>query len=123
MKKLIIIAMALFTLIAMSATSWAAEEEILGTVKSVTIKPNSNGEEFVRIIVNMQRSISGTAYVIGVPVIAHQGTATPEAFETAKTLQAGNTVKLIGQKRMYEGRDYYNLIKFASEAPKTAATE
>lgn len=85
-----------------------AEDMVLeGKVESAVTKLDKNGNEYTRIIVMEEKSLQGISYQVGTPVMVFG-----EETQTAKQLNDGDTFKCIAQKRPYQGRDSYTVIKF-----------
>lgn len=93
--------------VGIAVTGWALEQVSEGTVVSVTPQLDKNGNENVRIIVNMKRSLQGEDYETGYAWMAFGDLAEP-----AKAYTEGQAIKAITQTRFYEGGESFTIIKF-----------
>lgn len=84
-----------------------AEDVLLNArIQDVAIALDKNGKQYVRIIVNEERSLKGIAYEVGVPVLGFGGHA-----EKAKRLKKGDTLKAICDRKESQGRVTYFILK------------
>jgi len=86
----------------------ASAQDVLLTAKiqDVVLALDKNGRQYVRIIVNEERTLKGIAYEVGVPVMAFGS-----HVEKAKTLKKGETLKAICDRRESQGRVSYTILK------------
>ena len=92
-----------FTLIGMAS---AAETILEAKVTSVVTNLDKNGNEYTRLIVDVDRKIQGVNYTVGTPAMAF-GSLNAEA----KEMKAGDTLKCIASERQYQGRTSFTIIK------------
>ena len=84
-----------------------AEDVLLNAkIQDLSIALDKNGKQYVRIIVNEERSLKGIAYEVGVPVLGFGGHA-----EKAKILKKGDTLKAVCGRRESQGRVTYFILK------------
>lgn len=94
--------------IAFSATPAMAEDVILETtVDSVTLTNDKNGNPYVRVIISEIRTLNGMEYTATVPVMFFGDTATDQV----KALAKGDQVKILVNKRIYQGNHSYTARK------------
>ena len=108
MNKLFTIILVLALLAPMSAL--ALEEVLEGQVNGVTTALDKNGDEYVRLIVQFDRTLNGEPYSVPLPVMAFS--SNPTALADAKLVTEGQTIKAIVQKSLYNGRESYSIVKF-----------
>jgi len=88
-----------------------AEDLILeGTVDSVTIAFDKNGNEYVRVIITETRTLQGVTYEAGTPVMFFGDLA-----EKGKALQKGDKFKAVADKRLWNGRLSYTVRVLLNE--------
>ena len=75
-------------------------------VQDVAIALDKNGKQYVRVIVNEQRTLQGISYEVGVPVMAF-GSHVKEA----KGLKKGQTLKAICERHEAKGKVSYTILK------------
>ena len=92
-----------FTLIGMAI---AGEQILSAKVTSVTTNLDKNGNEYTRLIVDVDRKIQGVSYTVGTPAMAF-GSLNAEA----KTMAVGDTLNCIASERQYNGRTSFTIIK------------
>jgi len=84
-----------------------AEDVLLNArIQDVAIALDKNGKQYVRIIVNEERSLKGIAYEVGVPVLGFGGHA-----EKARSLKKGDTLKAVCDRKESQGRITYFILK------------
>jgi len=98
--------LAVLTLIALVPFATAAPQIITGKATNVGTFLDTNGQTYVRIIIQETRSLDGIEYSLEVPAMAFGNAA-----ETAKSVKAGDTVKMIASPREFEGRSSYTVHK------------
>ena len=76
-------------------------------VDSAVTKIDKKGNEFVRIIFTEQRSIDGIEYPAGTPLMAFGDMVTK-----AKALKSGDTINVIADRTVYQGRVSYSIRTF-----------
>ncbi len=102
-QKMILLLVILFLL-----PSAAFAEDVLLTAKiqNVTLARSKNQKQYVRVIVNEERTLQGIAYEAGVAVFAFGN-----QVEKAKTLKSGQTLKAICQRRKNKDTVSYIILK------------
>ena len=75
-------------------------------IQSATEATTRNGIPYTRVIIEENREKDGIQYTAGVPAMFFGDMASVGAG-----LKAGDTVKFIGNKRSYQGRDSYTVLK------------
>jgi hypothetical protein len=98
----------LAAILAMFLPATAPAEDVLlnARIQDVAIALDKNGKQYVRIIVNEERSLKGIAYEVGVPVLGFGGHA-----EKARSLKKGDTLKAVCDRRESQGRVTYFILK------------
>ncbi|MCG7851409.1 MAG: hypothetical protein MIO92_02700 [Methanosarcinaceae archaeon] len=84
----------------------AAESLIDLKVTDKVIAMDKNGNEYVRLIVGETKSIQGVSYEVGVAAMAFGQTV-----DAAKTVNVGDNLKAIVNKRTFNGRESYTILK------------
>ena len=94
------------------ATAVTQAEDVVfeGKVTKVSTHLDKNGSQYTRIIAEEARSINGTSYIASVPVMCFGDVA-----KEGKAYTAGNTVRVIADKRMYQGRVSYTARVFLTD--------
>ena len=105
MKKLFA-SIAVLTMLITAGICLGAEELVTGQVTDVVRAVDQNGQSYTRLIVTFQRKLQGTDYEVGLPVMGFGDQAEPAA-----QLVAGDTLKAICSKRMFQDRESYTIIK------------
>jgi hypothetical protein len=104
LKMLMLAILVCFTLTVPAAM---AEDVILDTkIDSVTSALDKNGAPYIRVIVTESRSLKGIAYEATVPVMFFGSTVSQ-----AKVLVEGDNVRILANKRMYQGNASYTARK------------
>ena len=105
MHKFASIAVMLVLALALSLPAYAQDEIKAWKIDSVTIAKDRNGADYVRFIVTEQRSLNGVKYDRSVPVMAFG-----ETVKKAKTMKAGQTLKAVVSKRIFQERESYTIL-------------
>jgi len=103
-KWILGVAVLLAIMVAMPAI--AAEEVINLPITGKVVAPDRNGNEYVRLIVAEKKSLQGVEYDVGTAAMAFGDTV-----EAAKALNIGDILKAIVQKRVFNGRESYTVLK------------
>jgi len=85
----------------------AADKIISTTIDQSVTAIDKNGAEYVRLIINEDRTLQGVKYQMGVPVMAFGS-----LVEKAKAFQPGDTLKAIVSSKEYKGNTSYSVIAF-----------
>ena len=80
-------------------------------ITSAVQKIDKNGKPYIRFIVSENRTIQGVTYPADIPVMAFG----PLADERAKALKAGDTLSAVVKGRIYQGNEYYTVIKWLAQ--------
>ena len=108
MKKLITLAILGMTVLGLIAAPVMAAEFMLNAkVQSVTLSKDTNGAEYARLIGNEKRALNGVEYEVALPAMAFK-----DLVKEARKIKAGDTIKAICQKRLYQGRESFTIVKF-----------
>ena len=106
----IIMAMAVLAMAFTITPVYAADDMILDTtIKSVTIKNDKNGDEYVRYIILEKASLNGVSYTKGVSLT---GFSSSIDMIQAKEYKAGDPIKAIVTPGDWNGRKTYTLVAF-----------
>lgn len=84
----------------------AAEVLIDSKITDVKTKMDKNGRQFVRAIVQQDKSLNGNDYQVGTPVMFFG-----DLVLEAKNLKKGQNLKAICSTREYQGRTSYTVLK------------
>ena len=105
MRRLsIAVAVAVLAIVCFLAPIASAEDLILNVkVDSVTTAVDKNGNEYVRVIIVENRTLKGVAYSATVPVMFFG----QDLSEQAKQIQKGQQIKVLVNKRIYQGNPSY----------------
>lgn len=106
MRKTLATIIALGILFCANLNAAAADQLITAKVGSVMDKLDKNGNPFSVVIVEETRSLNGIEYQAEVVATAFRS-----AHQEAKTLKAGDTVKLIVNEREHNGAKSYIIRK------------
>jgi len=110
MRKTLSVLLAIFVLIfAVNAMA----EVIETTVNEVVVKTDKNGKEYVRLIIPITKSESGITWDDTVPAMVFSNGENTSLVEYAKTLKPGDKIKCAVKKRIYQGSEYFTILKFA----------
>jgi len=98
----------LLTVILMFLPGLASAQDVLlnAKIQDVVTALDKNGNEYVRVIVNEERTLQGISYEVGVPVMAFA----PQV-EKAKGLRKGTILKAICDRREAQGKVSYTILK------------
>jgi hypothetical protein len=110
-KILSIVCLTLFAIMAIISTApatWANEFVLEAEVQSVTVKPDKNGNEFVRFIVLEPKTFNGIAYKAEIVTTAFGA----EKVAAGQEYKPGDTIKAIARSSEYQGNTYYNVLQF-----------
>ncbi|MHC1728557.1 MAG: hypothetical protein AB9866_21575 [Syntrophobacteraceae bacterium] len=108
MKRIFAVsAICLAICIALCLPAFAVDKLITTKVSSIKVANDKNGTEYVRLMVDSPSTVSGVSYVTATPAMAFGAHAAK-----AKTLKAGQVVKMIVAERDYQGRPSYTILKF-----------
>lgn len=102
--------MMLWTLIGLIEEPFAAEEVKTFQVQSAVSRLDKNGNPYVRFIVEETKTLNGTQYTVGVPVMAFGQIA-----KEAASYKTGDTVNAIVSSRDYQGRQSYTILAFVKK--------
>jgi len=97
---------AILAIVLSIAVAYAAEEVVTGEITDVVTAVDKNGNDYTRLIVSMDRTLEGTQYTVGLPIMAFG-----EHAEPAAALSAGQTLKAICQTRIFQGAESYTIVK------------
>ena len=89
-----------------SETALAEDLFLTARIQDVVLALDKNGKQYVRVIVNEERTLKGITYEVGVPIMAFGS-----HVQKAKTLQKGETLKAICDRRESQGRVSYTILK------------
>ena len=101
----ITIVLAIF--IIMAPTAWSAGEKVSGTISSMVVKQDKNGNEYVRFIVPLTLNLNGIAYEDALPFMAFGS-----QVEQGKTYKEGDVLTVIAKSREFQGRQSYTILKY-----------
>ena len=101
-----IVGVAILFAIMVAMPAIAAEEVINLPITGKVVAPDRNGNTYVRLIVAEKKSLQGVEYDVGTAAMAFGDTV-----EAAKILNVGDTLKAIVQKRVFNGRESYTVLK------------
>lgn len=108
MRRLVSVGMAVCLLLLFASVAISAEVMVTGKIQTIVKDAvDKNGNSYARAIISESKSLGGVQYESGVPAMFF-GT---ELHEAAQSLEAGDTVKFIGTKRTFNGRDSYTVQK------------
>ena len=103
------IAIAIFTIImcGVMAHPALAEDQILtAKVQSIENKLDKNGNQYCRIFIEEQKSISGIEYKTSTAVMGFGASL----VEQMKNIKKGDTIKAVVASNEYKGRTSYNVL-------------
>jgi cell division protein FtsL len=104
--KLTIAVFIVMSIVTVSNTVQAAEVLIDTEIQQMTVEKDKNGEEYIRFIIQEDRSLNGIAYTADVVTMAFGS-----AVEKAKTLKEGDTLRAIASTNEYQGRLNYSILQ------------
>lgn len=111
LKVFAVLAIAALMVSALAGIASAKDVVLENTIESKTLATGSDGNEYIRFIVNEKRELSGVTYDAGVAVMVFSGSA-PEVFEQAKAMNPGDKIRAIAEQREYQGRTSYTIRQF-----------
>lgn len=103
-KAIAIVGVLALLMVAVSAI--AAEQVINLPITGKVVAPDRNGNEYVRLIVGEQKSLQGVEYSVGTAAMCFGA-----VVDAAKALNIGDTLKAVVQKRTFNGRESYTVLK------------
>ena len=106
MRKLSVL-LAIVMIIAVATV--ASAEVFETTLERVDIATDKNGNEYVRLIVPLNRAEGGISYTKSVPAMCFG----EKLVEQARGLKAGDSVKFAGDLGKYQGRESITVHAFA----------
>ena len=109
MKKIFFVITICLMLVAFTGTVFAQDVFLEKEIKSVTIKKDKNGNEYVRFIVSDKATLNGVSYSKDASVMCFG-----DNVAKAKLFKKGQTLKAIVDKGSYKGRTSYTVIEIAS---------
>jgi len=109
MKKKLLPVLGIIVMLACVLAVPALAKDIVleAKVESVTLGITSAGDAYARIIVTEERTLQGTKYTAGVPVMAFRDLA-----NDARKYGEGDKLKAIVSPREYQGKASYLVRKF-----------
>jgi len=110
MKRLSVVLIALFMVLAIFASLAMAEDAILNTkIDSVVTAKDKNDNTYIRFIITESRTLDGVAYQKTIPVMAFGNMVAP-----AKAYKAGDMLKAVASyRKLPDGRESYSILAFA----------
>ena len=108
MLKLRNLAVAVCLVMLFAGIAIGAEVMVTGTVQTIVKDAtDKNGNSYARAIIAEPASLGGVQYSRGIPAMFF-GT---ELHEAAQSIEAGDQIKFIATKRMFNGRESYTVLK------------
>ena len=98
--------MAILGFVLSSTVALAADTLVQAKVTDVKEKLDKNGTPFSIIVIQEERTLNGVTYTADVICTAFR-----QAYEEAKNLKPGDTVKMIAAKREFNGDTAYTVRK------------
>lgn len=105
-SSVMILCLAAILVMFLPATAPAEDVLLNARIQDVAIALDKNGKQYVRIIVNEERSLKGIAYEVGVPVLGFGSHA-----EKARSLKKGDTLKAVCDRKESQGKVTYFILK------------
>jgi len=105
-SSVMILCLAVILVMFLPATAPAEDVLLNARIQDVAIALDKNGKQYVRIIVNEERSLKGIAYEVGVPVLGFGS-----HVEKARSLKKGDTLKAVCDRKESQGRITYFILK------------
>jgi len=105
MRKFLIV-LSIICMLFIVSVAHAADVVITAKIQSVTTAIDTNGNQYVRFIVDETRKMQGVEYEVGVAVMAFRG-----IVKEAKALKDGDILKAICSEKEYQGRKSYTILK------------
>jgi hypothetical protein len=110
MRKAIAVTLTLMAIVLAFNVAYAAEAEFISaTIERVDVANDKNGNEYVRIIIPMERTVNGITFERTYPAMAFGSLA-----EEAKLLKPGDTLNAIATFQTRVGESY-NIHKFLTD--------
>jgi hypothetical protein len=111
-SKIAIVAMIAMALVATFTIQASAEAVLLETtIQQMVVKPDKNGNDFVRFIITEPRTLNGISYDAELVATAFG----PEKVAQAQAnYKPGDKLKAIASQSEYQGRTYYNIVQFVN---------
>jgi cAMP phosphodiesterase len=92
-----------------TTVTYAQDVIIDKPIKSIVVKKDKNGNEYVRFMIDDKNTLNGISYSKETSVMAF-GDQVPKA----KTFKKGQTLKAVVNKGQYKGRTSYTIIEIVS---------
>lgn len=89
------------------STSWAAGEKVSGTIQTMVVKQDKNGNEYVRFIIPLTLNLNGVSYEDALPFMAFGA-----QVDQGKTYKEGDVLTVIAKSREFQGRQSYTILKY-----------
>lgn len=86
-------------------TGYAEDVKMDGKISAVQISQDKNGKDYVRVLVPETRNLNGISYETTVAVMFFG-----EHVAAGKALKAGDALKCIANKRLYNGNPSYTVL-------------
>lgn len=107
MKKLFVLFVVLFSLLAFTGVVLAEDVTLNTTVERAIVKKDKNGATYVRVLIQDKRELNGVTYDKTTSAMAF-GDQVPAASK----LKKGDTLSVIASKSDYKGGTSYQILKF-----------
>lgn len=118
MKIRIVILVALMALVSYIPVI-AAETMLTGSVDSSTTAISKAQKEYVRLIINTDKTLNGVKYQTQSVVMAFE----PEIVAKAKSYKKGDAFSAVCSSKEYNGRTSYQILKLAGMKPIAAVAK
>lgn len=102
MKKMMQLSIILMLIAGLIGTAVAQDTMITAKIDQVITKLDKNGNEYTRLMFTDNRELNGIKYQTTAPIMCFG-----EINKQAKTLKAGDTVKMIVKSQQYNGSTSY----------------
>lgn len=100
------IAMGFFCVMMLAiGTGYAEDVKLEGKISAVQVSQDKNGKEYVRALLPEKRQLNGISYDTTVAVMFFGDTV-----QHGKVLKAGDTLKCIAAKKLYNGNASYSVL-------------
>jgi hypothetical protein len=106
-NRLFIVVICATLVLLWSPAAFAVEKVLETKAESITEAIDKNGNAYIRIIVEENKTLQGNTYSIGIPVMCFR-----ETVDKARLLNPGDSFKAIVQPREFQGRSSYTLLKW-----------
>ena len=107
MKKVLAMIILAIVCLFWTAPSFAADQVISTEISSVTQKKDKNGDDFIRFIVPINKTLNGVAYTDSMSINAYR-----ELVKEAAAYKDGQTLHAIVSMKEHQGRQYGTVLKF-----------